>query len=565
MIEQSKLIMRLKRQPRHGSTLGEVKDIIDSIYKSFKDNGADVVTASGFDRLSKAVTETYEKLNVLEQRNRKLVEGFGVTTLRAAQLSQKFDTLGLSIGVNTDKLKQYAVELKKIFPGQAAYLANTNSFTKALGKQNDMLRNQIGLSAEQNASFITNQKLMLGGTKKTNEQMIDEIAEFSSKLRTDTGYEGAFSDIMESIAGLNAETAAVFGKSGTKNLAEAAIKAKKLGTELNKILATGDNFLDVEQAISKELSLQLLGGKELNVSAIQQARLTGDSVALTTELTKFLENNGELMKSNSFFLAEAADSTGYSKDQLLEMYAQLKLNNDLEAAGTGAKKQQLDDMEKLIAKENELRQARIDAGEKDVELLTTVTDKEKYLADLRSKSTQITDTTQQDYTAQLNKGGEQIDRVAALMSQADKAVTIASTNATKVIAALNDAKFVKELIGIGGLIATLQSLINPSGALTTTGPGEVTTATTKQNDLFIPAAGGNTVISGPFGAFTMNPGDDILAAPGIREAGGGSTSAVIAALSKMSFHVTNVFDGDKIKSRLEIRQGQTLNNINNIA
>lgn len=562
MIEQSKLIMRLKRQPRHSNTLRDFKDVIDSIYKSFKDGGQDVVTASGFDKLSKAVTETYEKLNVLEQRNRKIVEGFGVTTLRAAQLSQKFDTLGLSIGVNTDKLKQYAVELKKIFPGQAAYLSNTNSFTKALGKQNDMLRNQIGLSAEQNASFITNQKLMLGGTKKTNEQMIDEIAEFSSQLRTDTGYEGAFGDIMESIAGLNAETAAVFGKSGTKNLAAAAIGAKKLGTELNKILATGDNFLDVEQAISKELSLQLLGGKSLNVSAIQQARLTGDAAALTTEITTFLENNGELMKSNAFFLQEAAEASGFSKDQLLEMYAQLKLNNDLEAAGVGTKEAQVTEMQKLIDKENELRRARIAAGEKDVELLETVTDKEKYLADLRSKSTQITDKTQQDYTAQLNKGGEQIDRVASLMNQADKAVTIASTNATKVIAALNDSEFVKELIGIGGVIASLQSLINPSATLTVTGPGE----TKDGKDLFIPAGGGDTVISGEFGAFTMHPGDDILAAPNIRQAGGGgSASAVIAALSKMAFHVTNVFDGDKIKSSLEIRQGQTLNNINNIA
>jgi hypothetical protein len=40
------------------------------------------------------------------------------------------------------------------------------------------------------------------------------------------------------------------------------------------------------------------------------------------------------------------------------------------------------------------------------------------------------------------------------------------------------------------------------------------------------------------------------------------TSAIVAALQGMSFHVTNVFDGDKIQSNLSIRQGQALNNIN---
>jgi hypothetical protein len=53
--------------------------------------------------------------------------------------------------------------------------------------------------------------------------------------------------------------------------------------------------------------------------------------------------------------------------------------------------------------------------------------------------------------------------------------------------------------------------------------------------------------------------------PNIRQAtagGGSDASALIAALQGMSFHVTNVFDGDKIQSNLSIRQGQALNNIN---
>ena len=90
-------------------------------------------------------------------------------------------------------------------------------------------------------------------------------------------------------------------------------------------------------------------------------------------------------------------------------------------------------------------------------------------------------------------------------------------------------------------------------------------------DLFIPAGGANTVVSGPFGSFALDGRDDVLAAPNIRESAGGGAdagaiaSAVAAALQGMSFQVTNVFDGDKIASSLQIRRGQTMNNLGNIA
>lgn len=550
MNEQSKLIARLKQQPRQGSNaLDELRKAIDGVYESFSTGGADVVRASGFKILTDTVIETYEKLNVLEQRNRKVAEGFGVSTGRAAQLSQKFDQLGISIGVNTDKLKQYAVELKKLFPGQAAYLSNSGNFATQISKQAELLRNKLGLTGEQTEKFMKNQTLMVGASAEGYEKMTADIAEYSKGLRGQ--YEGAFGDIMESIANLDAETAAVFGKSGVENLSKAALNAKKLGIELNKVLSTGDNFLDVEQAISKELSLQLLGGKELNVSTIQQARLTGDAAALTEQITTFLKNNGELMKSNAFFLQEAAEATGFGKSELLEMYAQLEANNALELEGGKIKEKNQAEINYLIDEENKLRLA---AGKK----LMTTQEEELFLADKRSQATKKQDEAQQKYAESL--GTDQVDRVLQLSQTLDKTMTNALGSADKVISQLSTSEFIQQLIGLGGTLSAFQELLN-AAKTSTAGPGE----SEKVGDLFIPA-NGSSIITGEYGSFTTSPGDDILAGPGIREAtSGGNTAAVIAALSKMAFHVTNVFDGDKIKSSLEIRQGQTLNNINNIA
>jgi len=224
MNNQLRLIAKLKQQPKHGAgpTAFELlKDQAEQLYKTFETGGKDVVRASGFTLVGEAAINAYEKVNVLEKQNRKLSESFGVNTIRAAQLSKSFDTLGLKIGVNTDKLKTYAGELKKLFPGQAAYLANAKGFGERISKQLDLMRNKMGLSAEVTEGFIRNQAL-LSKTSADNFDSVDaQIAEFSRGLRG--SYEGAFTDITEGIGNLDAETAAVFGRKGIGNLSGAVL------------------------------------------------------------------------------------------------------------------------------------------------------------------------------------------------------------------------------------------------------------------------------------------------------------------------------------------------------
>jgi hypothetical protein len=582
MTSHAQLIIRLKQMPRQGKTSIQIlTEQINNVYDAFKEGGKDVIRASAFNELSDLAIGTYEKLNVLEQRNRAVAEGFKVSTLRAAQLSQGFDKLGVTLGVNTDKLKQYAVELKALFPGQAAYLANAGKFGTKVAEQSAFLRNNLKLSAEQVVQFTKNQTLMVGASAKSYEQMQIDIADYSKTLRGE--YEGAYTDIIESIADLDAETAAVFGKSGTKNLAAAALQAKKLGLELNKVLQVGDNFLDVESAIASELNLQLLGAKDLNVAKIQEARLQGNALALTEQLNTFIKSNAEQLKQNPYLLQEAASAFGMQKSEILgavaAQEANSKLSEELVAAQNAivAKQQassklsgeQVDQLteqqkiEKLIAAETEKRRA---AGKLKSTETMSILEQEQYLAERRSIAEQKQDQIQQQYADSIDKAGDQVTQINSLIGNLDKATNSALGSVDTLVTAMNQSEFIKALMGIGGAFSTFAKIAENmmSGKMSTVGPGEQS-QTTKTGDLFIPGDGSN-VITGAYGSFQTTPGDDILAAPNIRDAVGSTdTRALIAALSKMSFHVTNVFDGDKIKSQLEIRQGQTINNINNIA
>ena len=510
--------------------------------------------------------------------------------MRAAQLSEQFDKVGISLGVNTDKLKTYAGELKKLFPGQAAYLAKAGEFGKTILKQAELLRNKLGLSSEITEGFIRNQALLSQKSTDNFDTLNQEIAQYSSGLRGT--YEGAFADITEGIGSLDAETAAVFGKQGIGNLSKAVLGAKKLGVELGKVLATGTGFLDVEQAIGNEIELQILGAKDLNVAKIQEARLQGDGAALTQEITKYLEANGEAMKDNPFLLQKSADALGFTNSELLEMYANLKQNNKLEA---DVAKTNLD----RITAENKARlangQAAMTDKEKELFLQKEINDvleteskrrkaakeddfkteaeREQFLADKRSESKKAEDISQQGYAQSILDAGSQADQVMKLAEGLTKSMDGALKLSGQVVTALGDSTIVKALMGAGGFLNSLKSFKDSFTTFPTAGPGTTVGEETKDgNDVFIPASGGN-VISGAFGSFELSPKDDILAMPNARDAisnqgsttsnittqGGTDTAALIAALQAMSFHVTNTFDGDKIQSQLTIRQGQRLN------
>jgi hypothetical protein len=555
MTDQSKLIARLKQQPRHGSAIDDFNEALKQTFALYQEGAGDVMRDNVFKVLSKNIQDAYNEVNVLEKRNRSLSDALKVSTKRAAELGFAFDQQGEKLSINSAKLKQYVGDLNKLIPGQTRFLSNQTGLGAKIAKQLDDMRNKLGLTDTQYEQLLKNQTLFAGSNEKVSDGM-DKFAKILEQAAVEAGttFEGVQATIAETVASMDSEAAARFGRMSKENFVKAALAAKKLGVEMNTLLGIGDSFLDVESAIATELELQLLGAKDLNVAAIQKAALAGDALELEQQLENFIRANGEQLKENPILLEKSAAAFQMQKSQLLDMYAQLKLNNEAaEYAGT-------------ISAETAKTNTNIQTEEQKLQDKASL-DETKALLEKYNNITKIA----QDGSVQVQKGIDSfVNQVTNMATIADKAQTEALKNAGAIANTLGDSSFVTALQGgvkLYNRVNKLIELLKPGSTETSDGAsiGQVNTAAPTGNDLFIPAGGANTVISGPFGAFTMNPGDDILAAPGIREAGGGGASAVIAALSKMSFHVTNVFDGDKIKSSLEIRQGQTLNNINNIA
>jgi hypothetical protein len=541
MTNHTQLIIRLKQMPRQGASaedaLNDLNNALKNAFNTYKQGAGDVLRENIFDKIASSVQQAYKEVNVLEQRNRGLAESFKVNTTRAAALGQEFDVMAQKLGVNADKLKLYAGELTKLIPGQTRFLKNAGGLGEKISKQMEEMRNKLGLSAEQYESLLKNQTLFAnqGYSVASGMEKFNGIIREASE-QYGTSFEAVEASVTEAVAAMDSEAAARFGKMSSKSFVEAVMGAKKLGIEMNKLLAIGDNFLDVESAIANELELQLLGAKELNVAEIQRAAYAGDANELQKQLTNFIAANGEQLKENPILLEKAASAFNMQKSELLDMYATYKLNNE-------------------AAKE---------AG-------NIATQNAQTAMDLRTEEEKLRDEANKKYVEELVKNfgtpeqmAEHVNKIAtyAKTAQAD-----ALKGAAEIANTLSNSTFIqtmKSAVMLYSNLTGLKDAISSSPNAVVTDSGVSSTAMAK-SDLFIPS-NGSSIISGEYGSFTTAPGDDILAAPGIREAAGGAgTSALIAALSKMSFHVTNVFDGDKIKSQLEIRQGQTINNINNIA
>jgi hypothetical protein len=554
---QLKLIKRLKMQPKQGDVFDDVQKQLKSIFDQYQQAGKDIARENAFGFLAKQTQDVYEKLNVLEERNYKVQAGLKVSTKNAAKLGQQFDKLGQSIGANSDKLKTYLVELNKTFAGQAKFFKSGDVFTTQISKEADLIRNKLKVSDDAFQGFLKFQVTANKESQKGNlaNQFVnsgDAVATLAKEV--EGFYTGAMTDLIDGLGSLPASIQATMGQY-PKQLGLAVLKSKQLGLSLEKVQGVAEGMLDIEKAIGAEIEYQILSGEELTTTSgesltaeLQKAAIQQDANKQVDLLTDFLGKNGEKLKDNIYLANQVADMFGLSKDELFGAYQQLQANQEIS-----------DKLFKTQTSNNAVLAGQFD--------------KQANKDDQRTQIEIRQDEAQQAQAKQiLETYGTPEKMASAVLHLADMSQDMqiaALNNADKLASTFTNNKFMDFVFGAGGFAKTLKDAYDYVSTGKIEGAKEAlgeSTGITAEKDIFIPGSGTGNIVRGPKGSFALDPDDDIIAMPNARQAlanrGGGDTSAVIAALKGMSFHVTNVFDGDKIRSSLQIRQGQQLNNTN---
>jgi hypothetical protein len=108
-------------------------------------------------------------------------------------------------------------------------------------------------------------------------------------------------------------------------IGEAVIQSKKLGLELKDIEGIAKSLLDFEQSIEKELTAELLLGRQINLEKARLYALTNDYVNLGKELEKQNITFSEFGDMNYKQQESIADAMGMSRDTMSDMLMRQEL------------------------------------------------------------------------------------------------------------------------------------------------------------------------------------------------------------------------------------------------
>ena len=167
----------------------------------------------------------------------------------------------------------------------------------------------LGMSVKDGAALI-GQLTEIGGL---SEEAALQLASATDQLATANGVAPAA--VMKDIQ-KNTKQFARFMKDGGKNIAKAAIMAKKLGADLGTIAGVADSLLDFQNSLNSEYEASAIIGKRLNFQKARELALNNDIEGAMGAVLEQLGGEEEFNKMNAIQRDALAKSIGVGVDQL---------------------------------------------------------------------------------------------------------------------------------------------------------------------------------------------------------------------------------------------------------
>ena len=245
----------------------------------------------------------------------------GVTFGEAAKLQSTINLTAISfklLGVTGE-------DVKGITDGIRQNLGGTTQPSAELVKGFTSLVATTGISGE-NVTKLATQMMAVGASSQ--EAAMSQIESVAALARANNVAPG---DILNDIAS-DSDLFASHAKDGGKNLAMAAITAKKLGLEMATVSKISDSLLSFEESINAQMEAQVLTGKNINTDKAREMALSGDLDGMQREITKQIGSAAEFERMNVVQRQALAGAFGVSVGELGKMITnQEKINNMTEA------------------------------------------------------------------------------------------------------------------------------------------------------------------------------------------------------------------------------------------
>ena len=307
----------------------------------------------------------------------------------------------------------------------------------------------------------------------------------------------------------NTETFAKFGKDGGRNLLEASIQARKLGTDLGTVATIAEGLLDFQTSLNKEVEAEMLLGKDLNLQKARELALNNDLAGMMEEVTSQLGSQAEFEKMNFFQRQALADALNVSVSQMEEFVA-----NQDKSVTLADKLAKQEGFEQLV-------------GEDALSSLAEITNSLKTIgAVLTQTFAPAIEMVLTPFAKLMSWVAESPAMLGALKGAAMVLIPVmgALATATVISAIANLWNAVMKMAGLTAGFGTAAAVVaGLAGTAAIIGAVTSARSATQVGDIVSPARGRTMVSTKEGGLFQLSPRDDLMAGPGL--AGGGGVGA----------------------------------------
>ena len=265
-----------------------------------------VVAAFGiFVALLKTAYTELGKIQNAGEEFRKSLGASAHSTLRIRDIIKDTRNDYILFGVELEDAKEAAMELGDVF-------SSHNFIQKDTVTEVALLNKAFGIAASTSAKAIDTMMKMGAKTASDASKNIMHMQKLANK------YGVSFAKIMDDVANAS-EEAMLFSNGSAKNLAKAAVEARKMGTSLDEMAGAADRLLDFESSINAQMTASTMMGRNINLNRLRGLALEGDAEGMAKEQLKILKQQGGIRNLNRWQQKSLAEAMGVELSTLYNL------------------------------------------------------------------------------------------------------------------------------------------------------------------------------------------------------------------------------------------------------
>ena len=300
--------------------------------------------------LQMSLLATFKAIKAGDKAIGEMAKDMNITYNEAAALRTELSGIAKESGdpaLNTERLQKSMMAVNKLMGARVNMSKeDLKLFTK--------LREQAGYTNEELFGIQQLATLNNKSFKQTNKELLGSAKAFAAQNKVAINEKQILNDIVKSSTALQLSLGG-----STKELAKAAVTARKFGVSLEQSEKMADSLLDFESSITKELEAELLTGKNLNFEKARGLALQGKTAEAAALMLEQMGGSAEFAKMNVIQQKAMAEAAGMTRDEFAKS---IKDREVLEKLGAEEGQSQLEAYQTL-RKTMTAEEARVQLGD----------------------------------------------------------------------------------------------------------------------------------------------------------------------------------------------------------